>query len=263
MPPGGQGRKVITATLAALLRWWEGFRNRDHLAAWSWCQGRGAACGLVAWTVAAPGPPCHCGAVNAGPVSAGARRVCLLLAIAGSVLLMSGVLLVAGSGVLGDDQSRGWRPATLIALGLIASGLFCGAVIVAIAVPGSRRAIGRTRPPPRAARPGRPARLLPRPAPETMPGPEAWPASAPPPAQAGWPAPKSPPPAGAPVPQARAAAEAAPPAPEAQPAPAPRPAPRQPPEARPAPEEEWMQALRPDGPPPIRRPPPQPGSDPG
>lgn len=131
--------------------------------------------------------------MNAGPVSAGARRVCLLLAIAGSVLLMSGVLLVAGSGVLGDDQSRGWRPATLIALGLIASGLFCGAVIVAIAVPGSRRAIGRTRPPPRAARPGRPARLLPRPAPE----------------------------------------------------------------------EEWMQALRPDGPPPIRRPPPQPGSDPG
>jgi hypothetical protein len=190
---------VITATLAALLRWWEGFRNRASPRRLELVPGPGAARELVASTVAAPGPPCHCGAVNAGPVSAGARRVCLLLAIAGSVLLMSGVLLVAGAGILGGAQSRGWRPATLIALGLIACGLLCGAVVVAIAVPGGRRAGGRTRRPVGAARPRRPARLLPRPAPAS----------------------------------------------------------------RPAPEEEWLQALRPDGPPSIRRPPPQPGSDPG
>jgi hypothetical protein len=239
--------------------------------------------GLAAWTVAVPGPSCHCGAVNAGPVSAGARRACLLLAITGSVLLMSGVLLVAGSGILGDDRSRGWQPATLIALGLIISGLLCGAVIVAIAAPGNRRASGRIPRLPRAARPRRPARLLSRPVPETWPGPQAWPTSAPPPAQAGRPAPQAPPAADGPVPpgpeglpsQNAPPAHDAGPAPSARPVPAPRPAParrrapatrrapapRPAPEARPAPEEEWMQAFRPDGPPPIPRPPPQRGGD--
>ncbi len=248
MPPGGQGERLITATLAAQVLGSHPIRAGD------------AACGPVAWTVAAPGPPCHCWAVNAGPVSAGARRICLVLAVAGTVLLMSDVLLVVASGIL-PGSSRGWRPATLIALGLIACGLFCGAVLVAVAVPGSRRAGRLVSPvtayprraerPGRTARSGRPARLLSRPAPET--GPEGWaaPGAAPaqggwaapggPPAQAGWAAPGAPPADGVSEPQTRTAPQAA--------------------LARPAPEEEWMRALRPDGPPPIRRPPSQPGGD--
>lgn len=286
------------------------------------CRDQGCACGLLAWTVAAPGPPCHCWAVNAVPVSTGARRVCLLLTVAGAVLLMSGVLLVAASGILAGG-SLGWRPATLVAFGLIACGLFCGAVLVAVAVPGSRRAGGRggrpvspvaaypQRPerPPRAARsgPAPPARLLqwaapqPRSAPEAMPAPEALPSLGDQPGLGGqpgagdqpglgdqpgagdqpgpgpWRIPGSEPASGnwfvpeaQPGPGSRPGTEGSPgsasqPIPEPGPAAGERPVKRSvrraraAPEARLAPEEEWMRALRPDGPPPIRRPPPDHG----
>ncbi len=133
MPSGQAVRKVISATLAALLRWWEGcaqvrLRRRDRHV-----------------TV---------GAMNAGPVNAGTRRVCLLLAVAGSLMLMAGVLLGMVTGVLGGN-SRGWPIAIVLATGLIAGGLFSGAVMVAVAVPGNRRATVRHRRPPRAARPDR------------------------------------------------------------------------------------------------------------
>ena len=79
----------------------------------------------------------------------------MLLAVAGSVVLMTGVLLGAVSGVLDKEESRGWPAVTVIALGLIASGLVCGALVVAIAVPRSRRVSGHARRPARLAPPSR------------------------------------------------------------------------------------------------------------
>lgn len=120
---------MITATLAALLAWWEAFRGLDGPR-----------------PVAAPDSPCHCGAVNAGPVSAGTRRVCLLLAVIGTLVLMAGVLLAVSSTVLG--QGPGGSPVVpAVAAGLIVGGLLCGVIMVAVTVPGGQRTSGRMRRP--------------------------------------------------------------------------------------------------------------------
>jgi hypothetical protein len=181
--------------------------------------------------------------VNAGPVNAATMRLCLLVAVTGSMVLISGVLLLAVTGFLDQGQSRGWPASRFIALGLIAIGLFCGGVLVAIGVPGKRQAgVGRTR------RPVPSARLIRRPPlPRRRPATAGWPVSGKRPtpgrrsAAGDWPtAEGQPAPQGPPAPEARPAQEG-PPAPEARPAPG----------ARPAPSEEWMRALRPNGPPPV------------
>ena len=91
--------------------------------------------------MAAPEPPCHCEAVNArpvnarpvnAPVSAGTRRACLLLAVAGALVPVAGVLLGVVSAVLGQAQPGGRFPASVISVGLIAAGLFCGVIVVAV-----------------------------------------------------------------------------------------------------------------------------------
>jgi len=85
--------------------------------------------------LAAPGPPCHCVVVDAGPVktpvSEGTRRACLLLAVAGTLVLMTGVLLAVVSAVLGQFEPGGWVLPSVISAGLIAAGLFCGVVMLA------------------------------------------------------------------------------------------------------------------------------------
>ncbi|HCU95405.1 MAG TPA: hypothetical protein DHU96_22915, partial [Actinobacteria bacterium] len=114
----------------------------------------------------------------------------MLLAVAGSVVLIAGVLVAAVSAFLGQGRSSGLSAATLVGLGLIASGLFSGAVLVAIAVPGDRRVSGKSR---RPARRAPTARLLPRPVPQVPPAaegwlaPGAWPTPQAPPVQGGWP----------------------------------------------------------------------------
>jgi hypothetical protein len=191
--------------------------------------------------------------VNAVPVNAGTRRVCLLVAVTGSGVLMSGVLLLAVTGFLGQGQSRGWPASRFIAVGLIAIGLFCGGVLVAIGVPGKRQAgASRTR------RPAPSARLIRRPPlPRRRAAAEGWPVSgdrlAPGerPTAEGQPAPEGLPTPGAPPGPGAQPAPDAPPAAEVWPTPEARPAP----EGRPDPSEEWMQALRPQGPPPVPRPP--------
>ena len=85
--------------------------------------------------LAAPGPPCHCEVVDAGPaktpVSEGTRRACLLLAVGGTLVLMAGVLLAVVSAVLGRFEPGGWILPSVISAGLIAGGLFCGVVMLA------------------------------------------------------------------------------------------------------------------------------------
>jgi hypothetical protein len=85
--------------------------------------------------LAGPGPPCHCEVVDAGPVKApvseGTRRACLLLAVGGTLVLMTGVLLAAVSAVLGQFEPGGWVLPSVISAGLITAGLFCGVVMLA------------------------------------------------------------------------------------------------------------------------------------
>jgi hypothetical protein len=93
--------------------------------------------------------------VNAGPVNAGTRRACLLLAGIGALVLMTGVLLAVSSTVLAQGPGR---PSVVIVLaaGLIAGGLLCGVVMIAVTVPGSERAGGPLRRPASGPSPRRP-----------------------------------------------------------------------------------------------------------
>jgi len=152
------------------------------------------------------------GPVSVRPVSAGVRRTCQVLAVTGGLAMMAGFLLAVLSAVAGPSALGGRLPVSLVASGLMAAGLSCGVMLIAVTAPSSRR-----------GRPGAPAR---------------------PPASAWPPAPAPPPgPAGDGLPAARArrihGRRRAP-------------APPRPPE--PDPSEEWMDALRPTGPPPVTGP---------
>jgi hypothetical protein len=77
--------------------------------------------------------------VNGRPVNAGTRRACLLLAVAGALVLMAGVLLGVVTAVLGLFEPDSWLLPSVIAGGLIAAGLFCGVIMVAVAEPAGQR----------------------------------------------------------------------------------------------------------------------------
>jgi hypothetical protein len=79
------------------------------------------------------------GCVNGRPVNAGTRRACLLLAVAGTSVLMAGVLLGVVTAVLGLFEPGGWVLPSVIAGGLIAAGLCCGVMLVAVTEPAGRR----------------------------------------------------------------------------------------------------------------------------
>jgi hypothetical protein len=63
----------------------------------------------------------------------------VLLAVAGTVILMAGVLLGVASALLGQAQ-RGERfPDFVISAGLISAGLFCGVLVVVVSMPDGHR----------------------------------------------------------------------------------------------------------------------------
>jgi len=59
----------------------------------------------------------------------------VVLAVAGAVILMAGVLLGVASAVLGPAQPGERFPAFVIAAGLISAGLFCGVLVVVVSMP--------------------------------------------------------------------------------------------------------------------------------
>jgi len=63
----------------------------------------------------------------------------VLLAAAGSLILMAGVLLGAVSAILGPAPPGERFPAFMISAGLISAGLFCGVLVVVVSVPYGRR----------------------------------------------------------------------------------------------------------------------------
>jgi hypothetical protein len=63
----------------------------------------------------------------------------LLLAVAGTLVLMAGVLLGVVTAVVGLFETGGWLLPSVIAGGLIAAGLCCGVLLVAVTEPVSRR----------------------------------------------------------------------------------------------------------------------------
>jgi hypothetical protein len=77
--------------------------------------------------------------VTARPVSAGVRRTCQALAVAGGLAMMTGFLLAVMSAVAGPGILGGRVPVALVAPGLMAAGLCCGVTLIAVAAPGSRR----------------------------------------------------------------------------------------------------------------------------
>ncbi len=63
----------------------------------------------------------------------------MFLAVAGTLILMAGVLLGVASALLGPAQ-RGERfPAFVISAGLISAGLFCGVLVVVVSMPEGHR----------------------------------------------------------------------------------------------------------------------------
>ncbi len=92
-------------------------------------------------------------------------RTCLILAVAGTLMLMAGVLLGAALAFLGQVPSGGAPFASLASAVLILAGLCCGVMLVAVSGRGDRRASARvTRQAPVSlwrsrtdSRPGRPA----------------------------------------------------------------------------------------------------------
>jgi hypothetical protein len=73
-----------------------------------------------------------------------------VLAVAGTLILMAGVLLGMVSAILGPAQPGQRFPAFVISAGLISAGLFCGVLVVVVSVPYGHRD--------GAAEPGRPSR---------------------------------------------------------------------------------------------------------
>ncbi len=69
-------------------------------------------------------------------VSAEQRRACVGIAVAGSLLVMAGVMLGFASQVMGLPS--GWPAAGVVAWGLVTAGLVCGVVLLAAAGPGTR-----------------------------------------------------------------------------------------------------------------------------
>ncbi len=86
-------------------------------------------------------------------MGAGVRRICQMLAVAGGLAMMTGFLLAVVSAVAGPSVLGGRIQVSLLAAGLVAAGLFCGVMLIAVAVPGRR---GRPRAP---APPPAPPRL--------------------------------------------------------------------------------------------------------
>jgi hypothetical protein len=132
MPPAGKGRKVIKCD-----------PSRSPALV-------GAPSGIVPFTLSRANTNCYVilrppggratvGCVNGRPVNAGTRRACLLLAVAGTLVLMAGVLLGVVTAVLGLFEPGRWVLPSTIAGGLIAAGLFCGVMLVAVTEPASRR----------------------------------------------------------------------------------------------------------------------------
>ncbi|MGE5134165.1 MAG: hypothetical protein ACM32E_14840 [Gemmatimonadota bacterium] len=80
------------------------------------------------------------------PVKAGTRRAWSVLAVAGTVVLITGVLIAAAGEALARGTERGTPPATVAGLLLAACGLACGAALIAAAaagVPGAQRRPGQ------------------------------------------------------------------------------------------------------------------------
>jgi hypothetical protein len=112
----------------------------------------------------------------------------LLLAVAGTVVLMAGALLGVVTAVLGLFEPGGWVLPSVIAGGLIAAGLCCGVMLVAVTqpagrrggtrapVPASHRSDDTVRPPSAAILGGHPLATQDR-NPASTPGPTAIPAS--------------------------------------------------------------------------------------
>ena len=63
----------------------------------------------------------------------------MLLAVAGTLILMAGVLLGVVSAILGQAPSGERFPAFVISAGLISAGLFCGVLVVVVSVPYGHR----------------------------------------------------------------------------------------------------------------------------
>ncbi len=90
-----------------------------------------------------PGRHATVGPVSVRPVSAGVRRTCQVLAVAGGLAMMAGFLLMVAAAVAGPGALGGRLPVSLAAAGLMAAGLTCGVMLIAVTAPGSRR--GRPR----------------------------------------------------------------------------------------------------------------------
>jgi hypothetical protein len=95
--------------------------------------------------------------VTARPVSAGVRRACQALAVAGGLAMMTGFLLAVVSAVAGPSVLGGRVPVSVIAPGLMVAGLCCGVMLIAVTAPGGRRRR------PRAPAPARPRPSAPDP----------------------------------------------------------------------------------------------------
>lgn len=63
----------------------------------------------------------------------------MLLAVAGSLILMAGVLLGVVSAILGQAPPGERFPAFVISAGLVSAGLFCGVLVVVVSVPYGHR----------------------------------------------------------------------------------------------------------------------------
>jgi hypothetical protein len=86
-------------------------------------------------------------------VTTGVRRACQALAVAGGLAMMTGFLLAVVSAVAAPDLIGGRMPVSLVASGLMAAGLLCGVMLIAVTAPGSRRGRRRASTPPRPPEP--------------------------------------------------------------------------------------------------------------
>jgi hypothetical protein len=71
-------------------------------------------------------------------VSAGVWRTCQVLAVAGGLAMMAGLLLAVASAVAGPGVLGGRLPVSLVAPVLMAAGLICGVMLIAVTAPRDR-----------------------------------------------------------------------------------------------------------------------------
>ncbi len=64
--------------------------------------------------------------VDSGQVSAETRRTCVTIAVIGAVLILAGAVM----GVATQFVSSGLPGAGVVAWGLVAAGMFCGAILI-------------------------------------------------------------------------------------------------------------------------------------